>query len=475
MKNSLLKPISLMMAVLMLCIGLTACAGTAAKTDPTRSGDSGLHASSPVENDKSEDEIITEADKHGRGREGMLGVAGDVVKQYDGYLGYGYNILTAAFYNHKDIKTGHPVIDMDALAEEDFVYIEKKSSQHVDYVTYVSSSAKEYSEHFATAADIKARIGFTGSFKASFKMDHTMQMKSNQNLITTQALLETQNDFILDVDAKLLAQYATSTFKQADAEKTAGDLIDLYGTHVLANIMLGGRFDINYFYTSTETSESTAIETSAQASYRGISGGASGSDDKDRKEIETHSNIYFRTYGGSVTADPTSISAAVSSYKDWSKNVENGKITFVHASEVIPLWDIVAHLQDFEPAAEKSAAIKQYFDERVDQISNEFNETVKAQVYISDVYVGYGNSQSEAKNMLRGKGVTEGHIVNLDLNADVGGDWIYFGYKTTTDQDKAITGLVANYYSAAKSSGITYNSSKYDINPEDLTTNATGQ
>ena len=476
MKMYLFKPISLVLAALFICFSFSACAGTGeTENGSTLSQNSGLLGGNPIENNKNDEKIITEDEKHGKVAEGMLGAAGEKVDKYSGYLGYGYNILTAAFYNHKDIKTSHPVIDMDSLVKQDKVYVENKSSQHVDSVTFVSSSAREYSEHFASAAKIKAKFAFTGSFEASFKMNRTTQMNSNQKLITTQALLETQNDYILDVDAKLLADNVTSTFKKAVSEKTAKDLIDLYGTHVLSNISLGGRFDLNYLYTRTETSQSTDIVVSAQASYRNISGNASGTDSTDKTEIDTHSKLYAKSYGGSVVGDRTTVKAAIESYKEWSAGVENGKVTLVNASEVIPLWDIVAKLEDVENAAEKSAAIKQYFDESVDQISGEFKETINAPIYISDVYVGYGKSSSEAKNMLRDKGVTEGHIVGLDLNKSVGGYWIFLGYKTTTDKEKAITDLVADYYSKSTSSDITYKDIKYNIIPVDLNKGAKGK
>lgn len=474
MKKHLSKPISLLLAVLFICFSLASCTG---ETDNSFShtDDSDISDNKPIENAKKDDELITEDEKYGRVIEGMLGAAGTQVREYSGYLGYGYNVLTSAFYNHKDIKTGHPVVDMDALAKVGNVYINSKSSSFVDHVTYISTSAKEYSEQFSSAAKVKAKYSFVGSFEASFKMSHTTQMSSNQKLITTQALLETQNDYILNANAKLLADYATNAFKTDVAEMTAEELIELYGTHVLANISMGGRYDLNYLYTRTETSSSTDIEASAKASYRNVSGEASGSDAIDKTEIETHSKLLAKSYGGTVKGDRTTIQAAKDSFKEWAESVEDGKVAFVNASEVIPLWEVVAKLTGVENAAEKSAAIKKQFYDRIDEISGEFKETVNASIYISDVYIGYGTTESEAKNMLRNKGVTEGHILNLDLNASVGGYWIYLGYKTTDDKSKAITDIVADYYSKSRSSDITYNDYKYKILAVDLNKGAKGK
>lgn len=373
-------------------------------------------------NNEKDEEFISKDEKYGKIAEGMLGVNGTLVKEYSGYLGYGYNVITSAFYNHKDIKTGHPIIDMDALAkEENKVYIDMKHSRHVDSVTFVSNSAREYSEHFATSANIKASIGFAGSIKASFNMERNVQMNTNQKLITTQALIETQNDFIRDVDAKLLAKYASDAFKEAVAEKSAQEIVDIYGTHILANISMGGRFDLNYLYTRTENSESTDILTSAQASYYNVSGSTSAQITKDKKEIESNSKLLGKTYGGGITGDLTTIESAKKSYKEWAKGVEDGHVTFVNASEVIPIWEIIPYIAGIDNATEKSNAIKEYFDSEVDKVSSEFKNSTNTPIYISEIHIGYGDSSSEAKNMLRAKGITEGHILPVDLNSDAGG------------------------------------------------------
>lgn len=455
MKKSMSKLISFLLIVVIV-FGLTACNS---------------------ENEKDED-FISKEEKYGIISEGMLGANGSLVKEYSGYLGYGYNVITSAFYNHKDIKTGHPIIDMDKLAlEQDKVYIDRKHSRHVDVMTFISGSAKEYSEHFATSANVKARIGFAGSIKASFNMDHTAQMTSMQKLITTQALIETQNDYILDVDAKLVAKYVSDAFKTAVSEKSAKELVDIYGTHVLVNISMGGRFDLNYLYTRTENSESTDILVSAQASYYHVSGNTSTQIAKDKKEIETNSRLLVKTYGGGVSSDLTTIESAKASYTEWAKGVEDGHVTFVSASEVIPIWEVVPYIEGLDNASYKSKAIQNYFDSEVDRISGDFKNTINTPIYISEIHIGYGSSQTDAKNMLRGKGITEGNILPLDLNAGAGGYWIYLGYKTTTDKSLAITGLIADDFKSKQSSSKTqtHEGVKYSIIDSDLNKGARGR
>ena len=57
--------------------------------------------------------------------------------------------------------------------------------------------------------------------------------------------------------------------------------------------------------------------------------------------------------------------------------------------------------------------------------------------------IGIAKDQSLITGEADCKKELSGHtIIDIDLNDDAGGDYIYMGYKTTTDPDKAITGII---------------------------------
>ncbi len=60
--------------------------------------------------------------------------------------------------------------------------------------------------------------------------------------------------------------------------------------------------------------------------------------------------------------------------------------------------------------------------------------------YISEIAVAYGDTKSEAKSHLSGY-----TIIDYDLNKGCGGDYIYMGYKTTTDVEKALRRILFVY------------------------------
>lgn len=485
MKKYLYRTIGLSLAVILLCLSFSACISTGiTKGAPiTSESNVGLLGGTPDCDSEKDEEYITEDEKWGRVTEGMLGSHGGIVKTYDGYLGYGYNMITAAYYNQRDINSAHPVVDMNLLAEKNKVYVDYNTN-FADPKTYIFNSIKEYSEELSAKACVEGRYPLSGSFKANFGIDTTYQMMSNQKLVTLQANLETRKDYIIENSPKLLAEYAATGFKnsveklfQNTTEKEIGNFVAKYGTHVLTNVTMGGRFDLNYLYTNKSGSQTVDIVASLRASYSYVKGSTDTSVKTDKKEIEENSTIKITTFGGSVTVDPISIDSAMDSYKDWSLQVQDGKITLVDASEVIPIWEIIKALD--EKYGSLSTAVETYCDrERVNTIGtfkNTMGVTIPPVTYISEIYIGYGKTSAQAKGMLHNKGVLDANIVPLDLNKNAGGDWIYLGYKKTTSKENAITHIIADYYSKSQSQNIISNGYNMQIINTDLNKNASGK
>ena len=170
--------------------------------------------------------------------------------------------------------------------------------------------------------------------------------------------------------------YTTSAFRDDAEDLTPKQFIKKYGTHILKNIDLGGRFELNYIYTNKSNSSTRDIEASVAAANAWASGQASASQAAQSKELSDNSKMYIRTYGGPVTVDTTSIEQARGSYPEWARGVQEGKeITFIDCTENIPIWDIVKHM-DFPNAKDKAIKIEEYFDSRADEIDAAFKNSV---------------------------------------------------------------------------------------------------
>lgn len=427
-----------------------------------------------VDNAKDDSETISEEEKQGEIGEGLLGGPGNKDLEYSGYLGCGYNLLESAYYNGEQAKVTDEMIDVDKLSANGFVYVDPVTSNKTNAHTFISDSTKEYSQSITTAAKVSGKFGLSGSFEASFDMSHDTEIKSNQKLITIQSLLKNQRDYIKGITNSELAGYATESFKEDVETLTPKELFDKYGTHVLKDIFMGGRFELNYIYTNKSNKSKEDIRISASASHSRVKGEASAKIDKDRAEVEENSEIHIAAYGGSITVDPTSIEKARDSYPEWARKVDEGYNTLIDSSQIVSMWDIVKYLK-IDNAETKSKEIEEYFNSRSNEIAAEFQESVSVETYIESIHIGAGNTVFNAQNQLREQGVLEDNILNLDLNKGAGGDYIYVGYKTTTDKSKALRGIVANYFDKANSSNLNFEEVNYTIIKTDLNKGAKGK
>ena len=460
------KITALLLVILLLMMSFSACMSNEVK----------LEAKTDDATDTAKDEeIISEENKQGiiTVAEGMLGVDGNQALQYSGSLGYGYNLLTSAYYNPVDIKASYSVIDIDKLAAEGYVYINHLTNA-IKAKKELTHTTREYSRRITTSARCTGKVGLTGSFKASFDMDYNSEIKSDQVLINVHSKLLTRRDFMYGVTESILADHLTASFVEDVTKLSPQQLFDRYGTHVLKDVFMGGRYELNYIYTNSSSKTDKDIMASAEASNSWVSGEISVKTSEAKMDMQENSDINILAYGGNVNVDPNSIDRAQQTYPVWADGVNNGEIAFVDSSEIVPIWDIVAAMK-IDKANEISTNLSKYFDSESDKISSEFKDSVSVKSYIASVHIGTGSSEMAAKNVLRQEGILEGNIVNIDLNRNAGGDYIYLGYKTTTNSSDALTGLCADYLSNASSSNTTYKNANYTIIPKDLNKGSGGK
>lgn len=386
-------------------------------------------------------------------------VVGSRVFTYQGYLGYGYNLLTAAYYNSMDVGKDYPVVDMDSLAAAGNVYIDYDCADaRADYV--VARSTREYSSSLSASAHLEGRVGLTGSFEASFSMSHSSQINSDQMLVTSFNKLIKRNEFICIRNDADISNYLSDCFLSdlAAQDFNAAALVTRYGTHVMKSIYMGGRFELNYLYTNSSSKSRSYVEAAAKASNAFVSGGASGSMSTEVSELSTNSSCVIHSRGGSVNVSATSLEAARESYARWASSVDADNVTLIDCDSLIPLQTLIA-ASGVEGAAEKAAAVAEYINSRSSSISGEFGASTF--LYIKDILVGRGLTKNAALADLYEQGCYDSQIMKLDMNDKAGGYFIYLAFVMTDDPDEAITGLVARYSTQSggaqvKVGGITY-------------------
>jgi hypothetical protein len=360
---------------------------------------------------------------------------------YAGYLGYGYNVLDRRFYNSDDISSNTPVLDARGLAKAGLIRRRRVPSSEARQIA--GSTKREYQQDLGTSVGAKGSSGlFKGSFEASFNTGQSVSTsESFVKTVITIGLIKEYVDFS-DASVEDLGKYATPTFRRDidNSQVSPDSLFNMYGTHVLLNIKLGGRMELNYKVKNVNRMSQQDLKASANAAYGSVSGSASVSLSKDAKQLYENSHFTAFLYGGDSTANITSIENAQTAYTSWSGSLtsNNPVLEFVDTGDaaglsnprcMLPIWLLATN------------------PHRRQEIETAYRLRLADATYIADVYFGYGEDSSSAKIDLLAK-IREASpnaqfvTVDHDLNSGAKGNYIYMGYTSTKDAFQAITNVL---------------------------------
>lgn len=277
-------------------------------------------------------------------------------------LGYGYDV-TGRFADSESAR-------MQVLNIEKFVSMEPASlppnaDVSTDYDYYFGENASTYST--GLSQKYNATLGlkvFGGEVKTSFKDSSYI---SSKNVYAGASMFIQRKHWKLYSTAENLRNnYLSSNFLADIATLSPKVLVQRYGTHVLTDITLGARFNVNY---KSETSNSNRM-SSAQVGlkFHGLAKivGFDGSYDTNTSDTQSNFNekLYYRTSGGDgtkglvgdVKLDNTPLTLNIGNWQS-STSESNAVLIRIGQDGFVPLDELISN-----PAksAEVKAYIKQY-------------------------------------------------------------------------------------------------------------------
>jgi len=189
---------------------------------------------------------------------------------------------------------------------------------------------------------------FSGKFSFEFSGAMSENRIDSNSYVRGRSYRYTQDDYIKGATPEKLANYLTEDFVNILQTKTASQILDQYGTHVLARYYKGGSLEFNYTYNGKSLSKDNTqqLKAALQASYKGISGGVSGNAaaTAESKELEENSLFHYYSYGGKPI-DAFSLQELKNSYGDWLNSIaDNADICGIgdFNQSLIPLWELAA-------------------------------------------------------------------------------------------------------------------------------------
>ncbi|MCL1957126.1 MAG: MACPF domain-containing protein [Fibromonadales bacterium] len=265
-----------------------------------------------------------------------------------GYLGYGYDVINSSYINRSDVKISHPILDQKKMSKDAMIVAEKIAGKQ-DFQMFAGSDLKAFYTDRNSGFGLSlgySNVLFSGKFGVEFSGTTSENRVDSNSYVRGRSYRYTQDDYIKGATPQKLTDYLTQDFINALQTRTASQILDQYGTHVLVRYYKGGSLEFNYTYNGKGLSknDNKQLKSALQASYKDITGGVSGgtASTTESEELEKNSLFHYYSYGGKPI-DAFSLEDLKRNYGDWLNSIEDkADICGIEDfnQSLIPLWEL---------------------------------------------------------------------------------------------------------------------------------------
>ena len=276
-------------------------------------------------------------------------------------LGYGYD-ATKEFANANSARA--KVIDVDRIKREAPGRIEDGIIDIQRTSITSGSNYEEYNKNLSVKVKATAKfLLFSATLKGSFSQE---ELSSDLYSYASVDLKIQRRRLTIYMDKdELCTKYLTSTFVQDCRKLNAEQLVNRYGTHVLKNIVLGGRLSALYRSKVSSGSKKRVVEAGVSVGVSKIFNievdGAQSSSEANKNSEE--SLRYFTVGGSSSNALVGKIGPKENIVIDiipWQNSVtlKNAQLIDIDEDGLIPLYELI-------PDSRKRNEVKNYIFSRI--------------------------------------------------------------------------------------------------------------
>jgi hypothetical protein len=272
-------------------------------------------------------------------------------------VGYPTNIAIGEYASVSSL--GGPVINQKAFyaAYPNRVLFDVLSTQGTDVIA--GENALNFSRSLSGKLKVSSGLGL---FKSSISYFDSLSFRSDY-IYSSYNLLIRQKRIRLNATADLLKQYLTTEFKADVLSQSPSDIVAHYGTHIITDLVTGGKFVALYRARTSSTDRKSAASAGLSVAIKklfdlDISGGTNSS----LSATNTDQLLYYYAVGG-YSSIPLVGEVALGStvpntiqIGNWQKSVTADNsvlIDFGSSDSLMPIYDLI-------PDAAKATAVKAY-------------------------------------------------------------------------------------------------------------------
>jgi hypothetical protein len=261
-------------------------------------------------------------------------------------LGCGYNVFSGKYADPFSIT--QPLFDFPVIqpfqTDEKHTYLKPdlvhyRALRLGDIKIFHGSSLQDYQRKLSASLEIEGGIGmFSGSVETEF--DETSRSTTTMEFTTAMDLYS--RALLTLPDERELTPILRPAVRDDLAGGDPQSLLERYGTHYLAKVVIGARAALSSSTNTTRFSSSLSVAAAAEMHYKGLVGSLDASAkakyQSDLESFSKASKIQVRVRGG-IEAHGRNI--AQGTYDQWLDSVDDRPVFIDFAPDSLrPLWDL---------------------------------------------------------------------------------------------------------------------------------------
>ena len=380
------------------------------------------------------------------------------------FIGRGYNAISGEYFCYctglkdyilefsSDFK---PVVESVNSSDTTFTSGQTLSSYKTDFNQKVGVEGG----YAGFSASVDVDFGKTESFseETSFASAYSMNKKEREYIENSKK------------NISLIKKHLKEDFQKDlnDSSVNPEKLFATYGTHVLLDTYLGGRFAVNYTYKNATRESSEKISVAVKANYEGafkVGGSSETGFGKESSMTNENTSISGYSRGGKAVAF-ASLEQAVEKWSEWTESLndsENKEVwSLIDSPETILNQDINTGIWLFAESESRRNEIRSYYLSELEKNASSFasKQTKKwiksARVWTNGTDRGdYASVRKKVTAMLghenfiiAGENSSSGLPIDaFDLNKGLGSKsyYAYLVMELTTKKEEALRGVIGN-------------------------------
>ena len=298
-------------------------------------------------------------------------------------LGYGYDI-TENYLGEHSIKA--PVINVEAFVQDHEERFDNLFIGIIDQRTYAGETAETVLKQLIKDSNFTNSIAamgkedtekgfFSGTITTGFKSNSLYSYSSKYSFAKAE-VLKKHKQYLLNTDVETLRQYLSASFLEDLNKYPAEKIVEIYGTHVLTDITVGGKYSAYYRSAIIEEENRSEKTKTVNAGVKynmskiglDANGNWSSTEITETNKKNSSWECHITSQGGTtiatnITISPNNPPTSTIDLGKWSETVDDthSVLIDVNWNKTYPIYELIS---DSNKKAELKAAVEKYIESK---------------------------------------------------------------------------------------------------------------